>query len=116
VKAVLCSVAVLFCAAALSGVTARAADAPAPADSKAPATQEDAGADKDKPINTKCPSTGDDIDPKVTYEYEGKTIAFCCADCIDEFKKDPEKALKKIEVQEKAAQKERDAKKNNADK
>lgn len=32
------------------------------------------------------------IDPKgKTYTYNGKIIGFCCPDCIDEFKKNPEK-------------------------
>lgn len=31
------------------------------------------------------------VDPKVVTVYKGKTIAFCCAECIPEFKKDPEK-------------------------
>ena len=34
------------------------------------------------------------IDPKgKTYVYNGKTIGFCCPDCIDEFKKNPEKYM-----------------------
>lgn len=33
----------------------------------------------------------------VTYEYEGKIYNFCCEMCIDEFKKDPEKYIKKVE-------------------
>jgi YHS domain-containing protein len=33
----------------------------------------------------------DDVDPKVTYVYKGKVYGFCCKDCIDEFKKNPEK-------------------------
>src|SRR5688572_10856585 len=36
------------------------------------------------------------IDPKVTYVYEGKTLGFCCDDCIPEFKKDPEKYMKEL--------------------
>lgn len=53
---------------------------------KAPATSQ--------PVNTKCPLTGEDIDPKVTTTYNGKTYAFCCADCIKSFQKDPEKYAK----------------------
>ncbi|MEW6087527.1 MAG: YHS domain-containing protein [bacterium] len=49
--------------------------------------------------NIICPVTGDKIDEKtkVAYEYKGKIYDFCCAACIDEFKKDPEKFIKKIE-------------------
>lgn len=63
-----------------------AADKPKDGDKPAP-----------KPINKTCPvEDGHEIDPKVTYTFNGKVIGFCCADCIDEFKKDPEKYMKKI--------------------
>ena len=65
--------------------------AAAPADK--PAKKDDA---KSKPINAKCPIQGEDIDPKVTTTYKGKTVAFCCESCIDDFKKDPEKYMKTI--------------------
>ena len=58
----------------------------------APSTQE-----ADKPINKNCPIEPDNaIDPKVTIKYKGKTVAFCCADCIKEFQKDPEKYMAKM--------------------
>jgi YHS domain-containing protein len=61
------------------------------AEEKAPATQPAA------PVNTKCPvMPEDDIDPKVTVEYEGKIIAFCCKICIKDFKKDPQKYVDKL--------------------
>jgi YHS domain-containing protein len=49
--------------------------------------------------NKICPVSGDKIDEntKATYEYEGKIYNLCCAMCIDEFKKDPQKYIKKIE-------------------
>jgi len=37
-----------------------------------------------------------EIDPEVTIVHDGKTIGFCCKDCIDEFKADPEKYLKSM--------------------
>ncbi|HSZ56569.1 MAG TPA: YHS domain-containing protein [Tepidisphaeraceae bacterium] len=50
-----------------------------------------------KPINTHCPVDRDDeIDPKVTYLYNGQVIGFCCEKCIPEFKKDPEKYMKDL--------------------
>ena len=60
--------------------------------------------------NKICPVSGEKIDEKLkaTYEYEGKIYNFCCAMCIDEFKKDPEKYIKKVEEEmqkEKAGQK-----------
>jgi len=55
--------------------------------------------------NKICPVTGEKIDEKarVTYEYKGKIYNFCCAMCIDEFKKDPDTYIKKIEDELKAA-------------
>ena len=56
--------------------------------------------------NKICPVMGEKIDEKtkVTYEYKGKIYNLCCAACLDEFKKNPEKYLKKIE-EEKAKEK-----------
>jgi Cu+-exporting ATPase len=36
-----------------------------------------------------------DIKKAPKYEYEGKTYYFCCPGCIDQFKADPEKYIKK---------------------
>jgi YHS domain-containing protein len=49
--------------------------------------------------NKICPVSGEKIDEKLkaVYEYEGKIYNFCCQMCIDEFKKDPEKYIKKVE-------------------
>lgn len=60
--------------------------------------------------NKTCPVSAEKIDEKlkVTYEYQGKIYNFCCTACIDEFKKDPEKYIKKAEeekMQEKTKQK-----------
>ena len=51
--------------------------------------------------NKICPVTGEKINDKlkVTYEYEGKIYNFCCAGCPDEFKKDPQKYIKKVEAE-----------------
>ncbi len=49
------------------------------------------------PINKFCAVQKDEkIDPKVTYVHKDKTIGFCCADCVADFKKDPEKYLKDL--------------------
>ena len=61
-------------------------------------------ADKRKPattqaaiVNKKCPISGDDVDPKVkTANYKGKTVGFCCEECIDKFEKDPDKYGKEL--------------------
>ena len=49
--------------------------------------------------NKICPVGGEKIEEKMkaTYGYEGKMYNFCCAMCIDDFKKDPQKYIKKIE-------------------
>ncbi|MDD5353662.1 MAG: YHS domain-containing protein [bacterium] len=46
-------------------------------------------------VMLKCPVTGEKIDPKtaVTYEHKGNTYTFCCAGCIEQFKKEPEKYI-----------------------
>jgi YHS domain-containing protein len=60
--------------------------------------------------NKICPVSDEKIDEKTkaTYEYKGKIYNFCCGMCVDEFKKDPEKYIKKVEEEmqkEKAEQK-----------
>jgi YHS domain-containing protein len=47
-------------------------------------------------VNTKCPVSGEDIDPSLTIVYKGKTIAFCCADCETKFNKDPDAYVAKM--------------------
>jgi YHS domain-containing protein len=62
---------------------------------------------EEKPIevgNKICPVSGEKIEEKLkaTYEYEGKIYNFCCASCIEEFKKDPQKYIQKVEEELKA--------------
>ena len=47
--------------------------------------------------NKVCPVLGEPIDEanKATYEYKGKVYNFCCAMCIDTFKKEPQKYIDK---------------------
>jgi YHS domain-containing protein len=78
----------LAAAALLGGLTLAASHSAIAAPSTQPTTA------PSKPINTHCPINRDEeVDPKVTYVYNGKTIAFCCESCIPKFKKDPEKYL-----------------------
>ncbi len=43
------------------------------------------------PINALCPVSGDEeVDPRFTVEYGGKTIGLCCRKCVTKFKADPE--------------------------
>ncbi len=46
---------------------------------------------------SKCPIMGGKVDPKVYTDYKGTRIYFCCKGCLEEFNKDPEKYLKKME-------------------
>ncbi len=49
--------------------------------------------------NKICPVSGENIDEasQVAYEYRGKIYRFCCPLCVEEFKKDPEKYIEKME-------------------
>lgn len=48
---------------------------------------------------TTCPVMGGKIDKTVFTDYQGKRIYFCCTGCVDDFKKNPEQYLKKLEEQ-----------------
>src|SRR3989338_4330388 len=65
---------------------------------------EEVGAEKAGAIvNKACPITGEAVDKSAIYEYKGKVYGFCCPMCIEEFKKDPEKYVGKIEAESKGA-------------
>lgn len=57
----------------------------------------------EKGISTKpqthCPVLNEPIDKKVFIDHNGKRIYFCCSGCIENFKKNPEKYLEKMEKQ-----------------
>jgi YHS domain-containing protein len=46
---------------------------------------------------TLCPVTGKKIDKQIHADYEGKRVYFCCNACVETFKSDPEKYIKKLE-------------------
>jgi YHS domain-containing protein len=48
---------------------------------------------------TACPVLQGNVDKNVYVDYKGHRIYFCCKGCDAEFKKDPEKYLKKLESQ-----------------
>ena len=60
------------------------------------ATKKSAYAAKLKP-QTSCPIQGEAIDKKLFVDYKGTRIYVCCEMCIADVKKDPEKAIKKLE-------------------
>ena len=43
-----------------------------------------------------CPVLHEPASKEYSYVYEGKTYYFCCAMCVEEFKKDPQKYISKI--------------------
>ncbi len=49
------------------------------------------------PNQVKCPVMGSSINKKIYTDYKGKRIYFCCPPCVQDFKKNPEKYMKKIE-------------------
>ena len=59
-------------------------------------------------LNAKCPVSGDDADPKMTADYKGREVAFCCDECAKDFEKNPKKYLASLEAQDKAAAAEKD--------
>ena len=57
----------------------------------------DAPATQPVAVNKKCPISGDDVNPKAkTVVYQGKTVGFCCDDCVALFNKNPDKYADKI--------------------
>ena len=92
-------VASILSLALLAGVAAYVSAEDTPASqptsepSSAPASQ--AAASPNGAVNQFCAVQSENkIDPQgKTYVYNGKTIGFCCPDCIDDFKKNPEKYM-----------------------
>src|SRR4030042_3958256 len=50
-----------------------------------------------RPEQSLCPVMGNPVNKQVYADYNGKRVYFCCAPCIDSFKKDPETYMKKLE-------------------
>lgn len=50
-----------------------------------------------KPVNKMCAvMTDHPVDERVTIQHDGKTIGFCCEDCIPTFKENPSKYVDKM--------------------
>ena len=49
-----------------------------------------------KPVNSICPVSGEEIEDGITTTYNGKTYAVCCKSCLKKFNKDPEKYISKL--------------------
>ena len=75
------------------------------ADTNAPAASAKADV-KPYPLKT-CIVSGDkfdgDMGKPVTLIYKGQEMKFCCKDCVKDFKKDPEKWIKKLDEAQKPA-------------
>jgi YHS domain-containing protein len=52
------------------------------------------GAQKKGKAQTICPVMGDPINKEYYVDYKGYRIYFCCKDCPETFKKNPEKYMK----------------------
>ncbi|MHC1727482.1 MAG: YHS domain-containing protein [Syntrophobacteraceae bacterium] len=48
---------------------------------------------------TKCPVMSLKVDDKTYVDYQGKRVRFCCPGCVDTFKKEPDKYMKKMEAE-----------------
>uniref|UniRef100_A0A7C5ENU9 YHS domain-containing protein n=1 Tax=Desulfobacca acetoxidans TaxID=60893 RepID=A0A7C5ENU9_9BACT len=48
---------------------------------------------------TVCPVLGGKVDKKIYVDYQGYRVYFCCPGCDAEFRKDPEKYLRKMREQ-----------------
>jgi len=48
---------------------------------------------------TACPVMGGLVNKNVYADYQGNRVYFCCPPCRKEFKKDPEKYVKKMKEQ-----------------
>ena len=55
-----------------------------------------ARAERNKPVNDKCPVSGADIDPKFFVVHEERRVAFCCGKCKAKFEKDPSAFVAKL--------------------
>jgi YHS domain-containing protein len=53
---------------------------------------------KGKP-QTVCPVMGGTINKELYVDYQGQRVYFCCPACVEPFKKEPEKYLKKMKEQ-----------------
>ncbi len=66
-------------------------------------------AQKAKPYTLKTCPTDDEklgsMGTPYTFVHEGREIKLCCSGCLDDFKKDPAKYIKKIEAAEKKEKK-----------
>lgn len=67
-------------------------------------TAEDAGSTGAVEVGNKnCPVSGEEVGTMgavVKYEHDGKVYNFCCAMCLKDFKKDPDKYIQQLNAAE----------------
>jgi YHS domain-containing protein len=72
----------------------------APAGEPVVPVQEPVEADPDRaPENAICPVMGNEVDPEIYVDHEGRRIGFCCPGCDKLFLEDPEKYLEKVDAE-----------------
>ena len=47
-----------------------------------------------------CPVMGGPVNSDIYVDYQGRRVYFCCTACVDAFKQDPAKYLKKLDEAE----------------
>ena len=50
-----------------------------------------------KPVNAKCPVSGQDVKANFVSALDGKTVGFCCDKCLAKFAKEPQKYAGKVQ-------------------
>ena len=77
---------------ALAAVVLAAKDQKGPAAPPALLAATPAGAVSRAPVNQFCAvERENEVDVRITLPHEGRTIGFCCKDCVKDFRKDPKK-------------------------
>ena len=98
-------------AAGCGGHNHEASALPAPAMNTEPAAAGETTRPAEDGIAQKeCPVMGGPIDKKFYADHQGRRIYFCCAGCINVFKKDPEKYIKIVDEELKAQAQKSEAK------
>ncbi len=97
----------LFTAVLLTGLAAGTLSVRADNTNKTTQTEQKDTKARPYPLE-KCIVSGEklgEMGKPVTLTYKGQEMKFCCKDCVKDFKKDPEKFLKKLADEEKKAKK-----------
>lgn len=50
-------------------------------------------------VPASCPVMGGKVNQNISTDYKGRQVYFCCPPCLETFKQDPEKYLKKQKQQ-----------------